>query len=155
MYQLLLLRMRWQKELVRNLLQDKLIKIRPIIFSFQKQYILSNFVSICSEIRHMEQFVWMEVHQLITGIRDLVQELTIGWFTLRFVLLSHPVQPFLYQLKKQCHNKSLNRFPTGKKEKEKKKKKKEMGINTEAIFLMPNSNNKYYSSALMKRIRKS
>jgi hypothetical protein len=36
----------------------------------------------------MEQFVWMEVRQLITGIRELVQELTIGWFTLRFVLLS-------------------------------------------------------------------
>ena len=28
-----------------------------------------------------------------------------------------------------------------------------MGINTIAIFLMPNSNNKYYSSAFMKRIR--
>ncbi|KAK7854192.1 pectin acetylesterase 7 [Quercus suber] len=34
----------------------------------------------------MEQFVWMEVRQLITGIRDLVQELTIGWFTLRICL---------------------------------------------------------------------
>ena len=30
-----------------------------------------------------------------------------------------------------------------------------MGINTEAIFLMSNSNNKYYSLAFMKKIRKS
>ena len=30
-----------------------------------------------------------------------------------------------------------------------------MGINTEAIFLMPNSNNKYFSLAFMKRIKKS
>ena len=29
-----------------------------------------------------------------------------------------------------------------------------MGINTEAIFLMSNSNNKYYSSAFMKKNQK-
>ena len=91
MYQLLLLRMLWQKELVRNLLQDKLIKISIFSFPFKSNTLFQIFVSICSEIRHMEQFVWMEVRWLITGIRDLVQELTVGWFTLRFVLLSHPI----------------------------------------------------------------
>ena len=77
MYQLLLLRMLWQKELVRNLLQDKLIKISLFSFPFKNNTFFQIFVSICSEIRHMEQFVWMEVRQLISGIRDLVQELTL------------------------------------------------------------------------------